>query len=237
MNRIDADTPLAELVTNRPELAQLLGKLGLDFCCGGARSIAVACKEAALNLDEVLNELVSAAPNESPDDWSSLGPSELVDHLEAVHHAYLKETLPWLATLAAKVIGVHGDNHPELRQVGVTFAELQSDLGPHLMKEEQILFPMIRQLYSSEQSPAFHCGSLGNPISVMMSEHDRVGDLLVRLKDQTNGYVPPADACGSYRALYEGLAQLEADTHLHVHKENNVLFAAVVAKEAEHGLA
>ena len=100
------------------------------------------------------------------------------------------------------------------------------------MKEEQVLFPMIRELAGAAEPPEFHCGSLQNPISVMLAEHDRAGDLLTTLRSLTDGYVAPADGCASYRALYAGLAELEADTHLHVHKENNLLFPAVVALEA-----
>ena len=71
---------------------------------------------------------------------------------------------------------------------------------------------------------------LGGPVRVMLVEHDRAGELLARLRSLTDGYVAPADGCASYRALYDGLAALEADTHLHVHKENNVLFPAVLER-------
>jgi regulator of cell morphogenesis and NO signaling len=90
---------------------------------------------------------------------------------------------------------------------------------------------MIRELVASEDGPAFHCGTLQNPISVMLVEHDRAGDLLGTLRSLTDGYRAPADGCASYRALYDGLAELEADVHLHVHKENNVLFPTVVELE------
>ncbi len=111
------------------------------------------------------------------------------------------------------------------------YALLRADLEPHLAKEERMLFPMIRELVSSPVPPRFHCGSLRNPISVMLAEHDRAGDLLAGLRSLTSGFEVPDDGCASYRALYDGLAELEADTHLHVHKENNLLFPAVVAME------
>jgi regulator of cell morphogenesis and NO signaling len=160
------------------------------------------------------------------------GPAQLVDHLEATHHRYLHGELPRLAALARKVEGVHGDRHPELRRVASTFTELHADLEPHLMKEERVLFPMIRELAGATTAPSFHCGSVDNPIRMMLLEHDRAGELLLELRDLTNGYQPPADGCASYQALYRGLEELEADTHLHVHKENNVLFPAVLALEA-----
>ena len=136
-----------------------------------------------------------------------------------------------MGQLADKVTGVHGTRHPELHEVRAGYRALEADLEPHLLKEERVLFPMIRELAAASAPPAFHCGSLQNPISVMMAEHDRAGELLSALHTQTDGYRTPADGCASYHAFYAGLAQLETDTHLHVHKENNVLFPAVIALE------
>jgi len=156
-----------------------------------------------------------------------------VDHLEATHHAYLSEALPRLVALADKVAGVHGAIHPELTAVAELVHELRDDLEPHLLKEEQVLFPMIRDLAVAMAAPEFHCGSLSNPIRVMLTEHDTVGELLAALRARTDSYRVPDDGCASYQALYAGLAELEADTHLHVHKENNVLFPAVLETERE----
>ena len=227
---IDPRSSLADLVTERPRRAAILEELGLDFCCGGDRTLAEACAEARLDVATVVDRL-SGAADDPPADWSSMEPPELIDHLEATHHAYLRAALPQLTQLAEKVAGVHGDTHPELHDVARTHAELRADLEPHLLKEEQVLFPMVRELYATTDVPAFHCGSLRNPIGVMEAEHDRAGALLARLRSLTSAYTPPSDACASYTALYAGLAELEADTHLHVHKENNLLFPAVVAEE------
>jgi len=166
-----------------------------------------------------------------------MSPVELVDHLETTHHRYLSDTLPRVGALVDKVAAVHSDRHPELVTVRSLFAELRADLEPHLVKEERVLFPMIRELATAATAPRFHCGTLANPIRVMLTEHDTAGDLLARLRAATANYSVPADGCASYHALYAALAEVEADTHLHVHKENNVLFPAVLATEAalEHG--
>ena len=112
------------------------------------------------------------------------------------------------------------------------FDDLRTDLEPHMLKEERVLFPMIRELVGRRRRRrAFHCGTLRNPISVMLGEHDRAGDAPRRLRELTEGYAPPVDACASYEACYRGLAELEADTHLHIHKENNLLFPMVVELE------
>ncbi len=234
MSTIESNVTLADLVIARPELAPRLDALGLDYCCGGRTSLASAVTAAGLNLAAITAELDAVPPTPvSSSDW--VGIDGLVDHLEATHHSYLKEALPRLEALADKVAGVHGANHPELVTLAKLVHEIRADLEPHLLKEEQVLFPMIRELATASATPSFHCGSLANPISVMLSEHDAVGDLLADIRSCTSDYEVPADGCASYVALYAGLAELEADTHLHVHKENNMLFPAVF--EAEQALA
>ena len=128
---------------------------------------------------------------------------------------------------------VHGARHPELDDVARCYDSLRADLEPHLVKEERVLFPMIRELATAHVKPTFHCGSVRNPISMMEREHDIAGALLARLRELTSCYTSPADGCTSYDMLYRGLAELEADTHLHVHKENNVLFPMVARIERQ----
>jgi len=231
MTTVDASTRLSEFVTRRPDSARTFESLGLDYCCGGSRTIAEACSAAGLGVDDVIEQLAEESPAEAPAEWASLRPPELVDHLEQTHHVYLGDALPRIAGVLSRVTDAHGERHPELYDVGATFFELRAELEPHLQKEEQILFPMIRELYSSGGTPTFHCGSLQSPIGVMCSEHDRAGELLARLRSQTSAYTVPSDGCASYVALYAALSELEADTHLHVHKENNLLFPEVVAEE------
>jgi regulator of cell morphogenesis and NO signaling len=155
-----------------------------------------------------------------------------VDHLESTHHHYLKQELPRLEELAAKVNLAHGVSHPEFGDVAATVAEIRADLEPHLRKQEDVLFPLIRTLASATTSmPSFACGSIKNSIALMEAEHRVVGGLLARLRELTCGYQAPADTCTFTQELMVGLAKLERDTHLHVHKENNHLFPAVTALE------
>ena len=235
-HRIDA--PLAALVEGVAS-AGVLDRFGLDYCCGGQRSLAQACEPLGLHPADVIDALDALAlgpdsdegADEGADGWATMAPGALVDHLEATHHAWLRGSLDRVRPLADKVAQVHGERHPELVDVQRLVHELAADLLPHLQKEERILFPMIRELAAAQEAPTFHCGSLRNPIRVMGFEHDRAGELLAELRSATAGYEVPDDGCASYRLLYEELAALEADTHLHVHKENNLLFPAVVAME------
>jgi regulator of cell morphogenesis and NO signaling len=237
MAKLDASTTLAEVVNAWPDLAGQLERLGLDYCCGGQRTIGDACRLVGLDPEATVEELSQQASPASPPAWTAMAPEVLVDHLELVHHRYVWEELPRLTVLLDKIVSVHGARHPELAEVEACFADLRADLEPHMLKEERVLFPMIRELVTSSELPSFHCGSIQNPISVMLREHDVVGDLLARLRQLTNDYTPPDDACASYTACYAGLAQLEADTHLHVHKENNVLFPQVLMVEQERAAA
>ena len=231
MKAIDVNTTLCDVVNDHPALARELERRGLDYCCGGTRTLEEACEAAGLEPVTVADNLAQACEPTEPAPWTTMNMVELVDHIEAVHHQYLWDELPRLDALLDKVVGVHGGRHPELATVAEVFAELRADLEPHLMKEERVLFPMIRELAITEEPPTFHCGSVANPVAVMMREHDAAGEILARLREATDDYQAPADGCVSYRRCFEGLAELEADTHLHIHKENNVLFPMVVQRE------
>jgi regulator of cell morphogenesis and NO signaling len=230
MTDVQNDITLGDLVTTVPGSARVLERFGLDYCCGGRRPLGEACEKAGVDAAEVRRE-IEALDTEPEPDWASMGPRELVDHVERTHHAYLGDELPRLMARADKVAGVHGGRHPELVAVRSIVAELRDDFEPHLAKEERMLFPAIRQLADAGAAQGFPFGSIANPVSMMMREHDQTGEILTRLRAATRDYAVPADGCASYAALYQGLEHVERDTHLHIHKENNLLFPAVVALE------
>lgn len=235
MTVIDPATTLGALVTAHPRLARDLERRGLDYCCGGGRTLDEACRAAGLDPETIAAEMAAQVDaTEPPPEWAALDPPALVDHIVATHHRYLWDELPRLIALADKVAGVHGERHPELAIVATLVRDLRADLEPHLAKEERVLFPLIRELAApATASDRVDGATLLAPITVMMREHDRAGELLARLRTTTDDYRVPDDGCASYRALYEGLAALEEDTHLHVHKENNLLFPAVLALSPE----
>jgi regulator of cell morphogenesis and NO signaling len=233
MTELTPNLTLAEIVTTHPSLAPQLEAYDLDYCCGGSTTLQDACAANALDVTTVLDGLADAATDEPADTWSTMGILELVDHLEATHHAYLWSELPRLSALMDKVVGVHGERHPELADIGDCYATIRADLEPHLLKEERVLFPMVRELATADSPRSMRSGSIEDPISVILSEHDTVGDLLRQLRSLTHSYTPPADGCDSYVALFTGFETMEADTHLHIHKENNLLFPAVVDAEQQ----
>jgi regulator of cell morphogenesis and NO signaling len=222
--RIDPSMTLGDIVTLRPSLAADLERRGLDYCCHGGRTLAEAARDAGLDGQTVADELSTMQVDDSVADWASLGLAELVDHIETVHHQYLWAELPRISALVDKIVTVHGERHPELSDVQRLYSELRADLEPHLEREEQLLFPMIRQLADTTDTLNVDKDDLAAQIAALMSEHETVGELLEELNRVTSSYTTPGDGCASYAACFLALAELESDTHLHVHKENNLLF-------------
>ena len=232
---LDLDTKVGDLVLAWPQAMRYLEGQGVDYCCGGHRSLREACEVAGRNPEAILAALAAleapAAGAPSPRSWMDASLTDLLAHIEATHHAFLRTELPRLEALLEKVLAAHGENHPELDEVFDLFQALASDLMPHLMKEEQILFPFIRQMDAGR--PAEACfASVQSPIRVMEAEHVAVGDLLIRLKTCTGGYTTPADGCATFRALYDGFRALEEDLHLHIYLENQILHPRAQAMEA-----
>jgi len=227
MNLIDAQTPVGHLVAERPELTRVLERLGIDYCCGGRKPLAQACQEKSLEVAEVvarLEDALAGSGSSCEQRWLEKSLTELTRHIEAEHHGYLRRELPRVQALADKVARVHGEGRPDLVTLSRVVQEFSWELDSHMQKEEQILFPMIRQLEGGGAGPAMGCGSVAGPIRQMELEHDGAGEALAEMRRLTGDFQPPMEACGTWRALYHALAELEADMHRHVHEENNILF-------------
>jgi regulator of cell morphogenesis and NO signaling len=223
------------LVAAVPARSRIFEQLGIDYCCGGKLPLAEACRKKGLDPRTVVQMLAAfdaaqSGPAEAIDPLS-MTLTALADHIEATHHAYLKTELPRLDAITEKVARVHGEHDSRLAQVRQAFAALSEEMHSHMAKEERILFPMIRALEASGDLSVLHCGSLAHPIRQMEAEHDSAGGGLALMRELTDGFTPPAWACNTYRAMLDALAHLERDLHLHVHKENNVLFPQAVELE------
>lgn len=229
------ESTVGELVRERPARSRVFENYGIDYCCGGRKPLGQACAERQVPAETVLDALaqLDASPGSSEIDWATRPMSALIDHIVASHHAYLWKELPRLEYLVGRVVAAHGERHPELPHVQQVFGGLKQELESHLMKEERILFPLIRQLEAAQERFTAHCGSVNNPILMMEHEHDGAGHALERLRSLTSGFIVPDGACNTYRAMLSGLAELEGDLHQHIHKENNILFPAAARRERE----
>jgi regulator of cell morphogenesis and NO signaling len=233
---IDHNRPVGDLVAERIGRARVFDDLGIDYCCHGETPLEAACRQLGLSVAAVVADIerVDAEPPRPDEpDYRAMPLGQLADHIESTHHVFMKQELPRLVGIRDKVAAAHGGRHPELFELGEVLAAFRAEIDSHLMKEERVLFPLIRQLEAATTLPSVHCGSVNNPIRVMEHEHDTAGLALARMRELTGGFRPPPDACESYRALMDGLAAVEADLHRHIHKENNVLFPGAAALEAK----
>ncbi len=224
-----------ELVLDNPAAARIFEKLGIDYCCGGGKSLAEACTRANVQVDEVIAALEKPKPVPVERDWKRATLSELARYIVDKHHAFTREELKRLEPLIIKVVSVHGANRPELQRVQAIFHELSQELTVHMTKEEQILFPYLTEMEGAVDSkrplPPAMFGTVQNPVRMMMMEHDSAGQALHNLRELTNGYAVPADACVTYQSLYKALEGFEANLHQHIHLENNILFPRALRME------
>lgn len=227
LTTITPASSVGDIVASRPLLARSFEQLGIDFCCGGKSSLASACAARGLEVNTVIALLAatSASLAGGPPEVDAAGMSltALADHIEQTHHVYVKEELPRLVEMADRVGLKHGWRDARLPEMAQIVHALTAEMLAHMQKEEGILFPLVRQIDSGSRD-GFHCGSIANPIRVMEAEHESAGQAMARLRELTDDFTPGPDACNTHRALLAGLAQFEADLHLHVHKENNILF-------------
>ncbi|QSX40538.1 iron-sulfur cluster repair di-iron protein [Shewanella cyperi] len=223
------DRSVGELVAEDFRRAHVFSQFGIDFCCGGGRSLAKACERAGVPTDRLLDLLETmAASGKADDTLNQLPLGELIDYIEANHHAYVREKAPLLLEYTAKMVRAHGEHFAEIKPLAAWVQALMDDLVPHLMKEEQVLFPAIRAMAAGEAVEGCF-GHIGNPIRAMQHEHDDAGQILAKLREITGNYQPPENACTTWRVCYATLAEFEADLHRHIHLENNLLFPKVMA--------
>jgi len=230
-------TTLAELAATSLNAVRILEQHGLDYCCGGKEPFEQACLAKGLQPESILREISQASTaSAAAHDWQTAPLEELVKHIVDTHHAYLKLDLPVLQSRIEKVAAVHGAHDPErLPRLAEVFSGLRGELEMHLHKEEAILFPFIVQYGRAELQnrpmPRAPFGSIANPIAMMEREHAGAGDALEEIRALTGNFELPSYACNTVRALYEGLKVLEADLHVHIHLENNILFPRAIALE------
>jgi regulator of cell morphogenesis and NO signaling len=239
---VTTEKTVGELALEIPGATRVFEKLGIDYCCGGGRTLEQACQAARVSVDQAgdalaeASRVASAAP--APRNWQAEPLSELLAYIKSTHHTYTREEIVRLGPLFDKVCSVHGKNHSELLRLREIFNRLGEELTLHLMKEEMMLFPYILRMEEAVVAkepvlpPPF--GSVRNPVAMMMHEHDGAGSALGSMRQISGGYAAPPDACVSFQTLYQALAAFEADLHQHIHLENNVLFPRAVEMERAH---
>lgn len=199
----------------------------------------MACAESGIEPEQLIQQLVRITEIADPDTAyiNSLSLQQLCEYIVKRHHAYVKDNIPFLKASLDKICNVHGTNHPELFEVRKLFNESAGELTMHMQKEEIMLFPYIRKMEGAkrEGTPVGRSpfGSVTNPIRMMVSEHETEGKRFDHISVSTGNYLPPADACATYKATLNQLNEFENDLHRHIHLENNILFPQAIELESE----
>lgn len=229
-NMFTAQSTVGEIVAMFPKASDLFKTYKIDFCCGGNRPLAEALAEKNVPVEDVLHQLQTMyqqSLEKVEKNWLEASYTELIDHIIQKHHRFLMEELPQLSPYVTKVLRVHGPEQPHLVQVHKLFNELKTELEQHLMKEETKAFPLIIQF---EQHPTKENEqAMKQVIEELVAEHDTAGDIIKEIRQITNDFTPPFDACGTYRLVYNRLEALEEDLFTHIHLENNILFPRILA--------
>lgn len=232
---------IGEMVAENYRLAAVFKKHEIDFCCNGNRSIEQACNNNTATIDSVENDIKlvidsSGSKENVVNDFASWPLDLLVSYIEKKHHHYVRKQVPVMKEYLDKLCKVHGEKHPELMEINSLFNSVGIELISHMKKEEQVLFPFIMKMVAAKEenvrSFSAPFGSVQNPISMMMQEHDTEGQRFRKIKELSGNCMPPADACNTYRVAYSLLQEFEEDLHLHIHLENNILFPKSVEIEA-----
>ncbi|WP_147533219.1 iron-sulfur cluster repair di-iron protein [Bacillus marasmi] len=222
-----SDTSLVRDIVNEiPKSADLFKSYRIDFCCGGNRPVKEAAAERNVNVDKLMEDLAqvyekSAGEPVDMEVWTNTDSETLINHIIEKYHRPLEEELTMLSPYVTKVAKVHGDSHPEFLRVHDLFFALKKELLEHTAKEEATIFPTLLTL---DQLEGEEREKTVAELKKLEEEHDAAGAILFELRDITSDYVPPIDACGTYRLVYKRLEMLEAETFMHVHLENNILF-------------
>jgi regulator of cell morphogenesis and NO signaling len=231
MIKINTETCVGEIVRALPATSRIFENLNIDYCCGGKKTLAEVCSAKGLDANTIVAMLAALVQtgNTVPTDADAMTLTELCDHIQHTHHAYLREELPRLDFMTRKVAAVHGDHEPRLFELQSTFETFNAEMTSHTNDEDERVFPAIRKMEAVKTGSAATSLELRETLGKLEREHDSAGAALEKFRALTNHFAPPDWACNTFRALYDGLAQLERNMHQHVHKENNVLFPKALA--------
>jgi len=237
MENID-DKTVAEIVTENIKTADVFKKNGIDFCCGGNVKVQEICAKKGVDYSKLKEDIlnIGIAPKGSSD-FNTWDLDFLTDYIINTHHKYVKEANELIIQYSDKVAKVHGHHFTETIEINKLFHEIANELNMHMQKEEQILFPFIKEIAKAKKEgirlspPPF--GSIQNPINMMEMEHTDAGEILFKIKDLSNNHTPPEGACNTFKALYSKLEEYQNDLFQHIHLENNILFPKAIQYEQE----
>ncbi len=234
----DSKETIGQIAASDLRKAEVFKKYGIDFCCGGKKSLKQVCDEKGLDISMVEAELENPTVTvSSTNDYNRWGADFLADYIYNQHHLYYYNELPGLMGLLTKVTEHHGSTHPELKPLYVMFTHLVKELDEHFKAEEEVVFPYIKGLVYAKRTGNLSIlndkAGITDPIKIMEADHEAAGEILDEMRKLTNDYTPPANACNSYQFLFQKLNELDEDMHQHIHLENNILFPKALKLDKE----
>lgn len=231
-NTIDHGQTVAELAISHPAALAVFTRYNIDYCCGGNRTLDEACIRIGLNPEKIRVEIFSATaqPSSVPARAEKWTASLLTDYIIQNHHAYVRRSIPEIATLLEKVCAAHGEDNIELLNIQQDFQDLAEEMLSHMEKEEVALFPALKRLETYSDSGHPLAENLKAPIDMMEREHVIAGDLMKSIRNLSNHYTVPEFACPTYRVTFQKLKEFDDDLMTHVHLENNILFPKVQSR-------
>ncbi len=229
-----------EIALELPLTTRVFEEFKIDYCCHGDVPFDEACTTAGTSPDLVIEkiEMLLSSEGAAPtDSFKAMRLRDLIGHIIEKHHIFTRNEIRHLMPLMSKVARRHGEYHRNLVEMEEVFKSLCSELGLHMKKEEMVLFPYIEILETADElgrmpmPPPF--GTVRNPVTMMVSEHENAGKMLARLRSLSEDYELPEGACPSFTALYHRMEAFEKDLHQHIHLENNLLFPRAIELEKQ----
>lgn len=233
-----AEQTLASIVKDNHQTVPVLEKYSLDFCCKGKRTLAQACEEKGIKIENITEELnsIDKATGEPKMPFYKMSAEQLISYILINHHFYVKQSMPTIIAHLDKVATKHGDRFPFMVKVYDLFTIIMREMTLHMNKEEIVLFPRIKEaesLFNSGRQKEILEGYIQMPINAMEADHEEAGDIMYQIRTLTNNYTAPEGACTTFRVTLAELKEFEEDLHKHVHLENNILFPKAVDFECK----
>lgn len=225
--------PVGDIVAKNYHAADVFREYGIDFCCGGHKTLESVTSKKGISSDDVAQKLIQIldSPATISENYVKWSPNFLIDYIENTHHQFVREKIPQILAYAAKVAKVHGERHPEILEIYRLFTQLSKELLEHLEDEEENVFPLIKS-YVNNGEKSVDRETYKAALQKLVEDHEEAGEVMAKISELSNRFTPPADACTTYRILYQNLEGFEQNLNKHVHLENNILF-----KKAEAVLA
>lgn len=239
--KIDSNSTVTDIVNSDYRTADVFRKYNIEYCCGGKQPLHTACQLSGANIDQVMTELEEAVREVNTSNTLNFNEWHidfLTDYIINVHHHYIRKALPHLQSYVDRFADGHRKKFEYLDELQRTVKQLSRTLMPHLQQEEEIIFPYIRQIghayYSRESYASLLVRTLRKPVEdIMAHEHETTGRLMQRMREITDNYTPPDNACLSHRVTFLKLKEVDNDLTRHLHLENNILFPKAIAMEKE----